>query len=1326
VKLPKTRTAILIAGTAAAVLLAVSAFAVLSSEWFHERVKQRIVWEIERATGGRAEIGFISLDWRRLRVEIRSFILHGREGASEPPLFRARSIQVGFKIRAALRKDIDIRFLRLDSPQLHIMVYEDGSTNFPGPQITRLRRDFVGELLSLAIGEILIKNGRADLGATVIPLELQGKHLQARLFIDNNGPRYTGKIAFGSVNLRMPVAQVAPLGATADLVLQKDELRFTRAWLYTGTSKIEWAGAIRWRHIPESNFHFAADCAFKDLGLPKEWGLAPEGRLRLEGKIQIQSKSKYDLESRLVATHLTVVQKGHRISGMDISSDVRVRNGLLEMNGLRASMLGGSFKGELRLENFHRLLLQGHLTDISLRHLTSLPFFADLRLGGRISGPLTAEAVLTRKGLQFTRAYGHISVTAGPGRLPVSGTLQFDYNWRSGVLSLTGVRLSTPSSVIRIEGELGQSLRISLVSNDFNELALAAEALLGRETGWPGFALQKGAVRFDGSIGGRLEYPRIAGRVVITDAVYRGCVFDRVSADIRISSDEAEVHNLIVAAHDMRLEGKLQAVLAHWRPEPHSRLNGSVSLRGLPLERIPGMIGRKVQLAGTLSGLLHLDGTPSNPDLTGKIDVRKLVFEKYGFDRVRAQVRFSPRLLQVVAGRLDVGRSFLSFSGSYTPQASKWDSGSMGFAISGKKAPLNKILAFAKEASIDGNFDLDIKGEATIVSSRVLLTALAGKVRAERLTWQGKPAGSMVFSAETKAGEIAVRAYGEFAGAKISGEVSSRVTANHPTQGELRFQDVHLASLHPVWSKWLRRLPVEAQGNVKVAFSGEAIMPASWKARVELTSLEIQPASGPLEREKLTLVSNGPTLLSVDHKGVVIERAQLAGKDTDLQIFGTFAFGQNDPLRLEARGAVNLAVLHDFDADLSASGKSTVDASIRGSLSRPQITGRLEFTGASFYLSDAPNGIEKASGVIFFTQERATIQKLTAETGGGKLSLGGFLVFGTEQVIYQLLATANQVRIRYPEGISTTINASLQLTGTSVNSTLSGTVTVLRSAVSTNVDLAALLAKSAKPLVTPATQNRLLRGMLFDIRVQTAPDARLDTAMSKDLRPEGDLRLRGSPYKPVLLGRLSFTQGEIKFLDTTYTITRGDITFLNPVKLEPVLNLDLTTRVMGTDVSITFSGPLDKLNVTYRSDPPMQPSEIIALLAVGREPANDPTVTARQAAVDRASLGPAELTSFLGEALSEPVTGRLQRLFGVSRIRIDPRRSGIEGNPQTQVALEQQVSKDVTVTYITSVGRAQAQIFRVEMNVTKQWSILAVRDENGLFGIDVLFRKQFK
>jgi translocation and assembly module TamB len=327
--------------------------------------------------------------------------------------------------------------------------------------------------------------------------------------------------------------------------------------------------------------------------------------------------------------------------------------------------------------------------------------------------------------------------------------------------------------------------------------------------------------------------------------------------------------------------------------------------------------------------------------------------------------------------------------------------------------------------------------------------------------------------------------------------------------------------------------------------------------------------------------------------------------------------------------------------------------------------------------------------------------------------------------VYRLQATAKQVRVRYPEGVSTTMNAALNLTGTASRSLLAGVVSVSRSSINPRMDFAGLLAHSSQSVVTPAISNELLRGMQFDVRIETVPNARLETTLTRDVQMEANLRLRGTPSKPILLGRISSTQGELNFFGSKYTVARGEISFVNPAKLEPVVNLDLETRIRGIDVTVNLAGPLNKLNMTYRSDPPLQLQELMALLTVGRAPSSNPSVAIRQfdSGLDWQQVGASAL---LGQALATPITGRLQRFFGVSRIKIDPQLRGIDNNPQARLTIEQQISKDITFTYITNLNKGQQQIVGLQWIVNKQWSIQAVREENGIFGVEFLYRKQFK
>jgi translocation and assembly module TamB len=129
-------------------------------------------------------------------------------------------------------------------------------------------------------------------------------------------------------------------------------------------------------------------------------------------------------------------------------------------------------------------------------------------------------------------------------------------------------------------------------------------------------------------------------------------------------------------------------------------------------------------------------------------------------------------------------------------------------------------------------------------------------------------------------------------------------------------------------------------------------------------------------------------------------------------------------------------------------------------------------------------------------------------------------------------------------------------------------------------------------------------------------------------------------------------------------------------------------------------------------------------LAVGRTPGAVSSLANTQM-INNSSGFTSGANTLLGQALS-PATDRLERLFGVTHIKIDPMVQGIDNTTQTRLTMEQQVSKDITITYITNLTHTAEQIFRFEWTLSKQYSIVGLRDENGNFGLDLVYKKQFR
>src|SRR6202007_1464238 len=177
-----------------------------------------------------------------------------------------------------------------------------------------------------------------------------------------------------------------------------------------------------------------------------------------------------------------------------------------------------------------------------------------------------------------------------------------------------------------------------------------------------------------------------------------------------------------------------------------------------------------------------------------------------------------------------------------------------------------------------------------------------------------------------------------------------------------------------------------------------------------------------------------------------------------------------------------------------------------------------------------------------------------------------------------------------------------------------------------------------------------LNNVKLDIHVVTAPELQMRTAIAR-LSGDADLRIRGSAGRPAVLGRVDILEGQATFHGTRFPLERGDITFANPVAIEPQMNLQATTHVRNYDLDVTVTGTPDRLNVNYRSEPPLPKSDIIALLALGRTSEESEQLQQQSGQ----TLFNDEATNLIiNQAINSAVGNRMQKLFGVSRIKIDP------------------------------------------------------------------------
>jgi translocation and assembly module TamB len=1318
----------------ALVALTLTAIFAMQTPWFRGKLRQRMIAELEEATGGRVEIEGLDFDWRTLTAGVRNLTIHGTEAGSEAPLFRADSIRVGLRIVSIWRREIDLASLEVNRPRINLMVYPDGRTNMPQPRVARrARKSAVETVLDLAIRRFRISDGTVQVAARRLPLNVLGENLRVQIFYEAKPPRYRGDLSFRHLNVTPGPGPALPIDVDASLALAADRLDVSRLHFGLKDSSLEVKGTLQNFARPRAELDYSARVYLKDIARNLRLAEIPgRGLVTVAGRAALGGTKDYLVTGKVQGSGLEFEEGAIGIRNIGLKSAVKLAPERIEIEGIELSVLKGRFSGRAEMTAGKRFRVEGQLRNYSLAELTRWGTRRPLVWNGTVSGPVSMTGEL-KEGRAGNLLVGtRLTIQRAEGEDPVDGLIDLSYNQSAGSIDFEPSYVATRYSRTEFSGRLGQRVAVSVETSNLSEYMQPVGAFTkGPPPVLPFTLLGNGITKLKGGVSGPIESPTIQGRAVMTHFEYGGYIFDRAEGDVTISGAGVTARNLVATKDQVRAVGSLDVAFREWRTSvANLPVTGAFAVRAAAVAPVLAEFGVFVPVTGgSLTGEVKIGGTLEETWATITTQVSKPVAWGQPLDSVRGQLRYTETVLTATAVQIQAGTSLAEVSGQLEHPDGIYREGRLSLQVASRGYQLERLPAIGERVpGLGGRLETQMTGEFTVAHAELHPRVLNGWIAAKDLTREGDHLGWLSLAASSQARTLATRLEGELAGAKVSGE-SQWALDGDEAHGRLEWSALSLtrllAHLAPATGKG-----AVFEGTVagKATFSGAPSDPSTWKAAVELGDVELHPAASAIEASNakdLALRNDGPVIVDLDIRGARIRQAQWRGKNTDVSVSGSLGFGAKNPWDLHLRGAANLALLQDIDDRLTSSGAVALDVSLRGSLERPEVSGRVDLKDASVNIAGLSNGIENANGSIFLYRDRAVVDHLTGASGGGKVSFSGFVGIGVV-TSFHLQMRAADVRVRYPEGVSSTVNANLSFTGTTGQSLLAGDLVVTRMGFNPRSDLASMLAPSPQPARAAGPASRFERGVHLDVHIVTSSQVRLQTTLSRDIQADADLRLRGDPIRPVLLGRVLISQGNVLFFGNQYSIGSGQILFVNASRMEPVVNLDLETTARGVEVTLHISGSVEKLNVSYRSDPPLSFTDIVGLLATGRTPASVQGLGGPQTQYSQ-EMGQAGPGALLGQAIASPIAGRLQRFFGVSRLKIDPQITGVTtGSAAARITLEQQISSNLSFTSVTDLSRAQAQILRVEWDLSRTWSAVALREENGMFGIDFLYKKQFK
>ena len=638
------------------------------------------------------------------------------------------------------------------------------------------------------------------------------------------------------------------------------------------------------------------------------------------------------------------------------------------------------------------------------------------------------------------------------------------------------------------------------------------------------------------------------------------------------------------------------------------------------------------------------------------------------------------------------------------------DTRQVGFDLAGAGIPLEAIdrIQMAR-VPVGGRLNLQLRGQGDLRSPELHAT-----LRVVDLKFGNDVVGSFEGTADSDGHHLSVKIESAMEAGRLSGKLDVTLGGDFPLTGELTVEQIPFDSLFAS--------AMRLSGQTGHSFVDGHFAVAGFGARPETLAVEANLSRITLDYENVKLENVGPVRLTYRQNEVRIEQANLKGAETDFRIAGFARFAGDHALNMRVDGAVNLQLLGSFVPRLEATGRAQVNALIAGTVPSPRFNGKVHIEGATLRYGDFPTGLSNVAGDFNFDATRLMFENVTAESGGGHINLGGAATYADGRMNYTVNLRSDQIRIRYPVGMSWLVAGTLRLSGNEQAATLSGRIVLDRLLMAEGFDIAGIMASAKEPNGGPATASPFLRNLQFDIQADSGPDSRMEWSGAR-FQTDANLRMRGTWEHPIFLGHIHLLTGEMNFRGNQYTISRGDINFANPFRLDPVLNIEATTTIRQYEVTLDFTGPASRLTLAYRSDPPLPSSDIIALLALGQtgEESAQRSVAGQNSGVGASTL--------LSEAISSQLGGRIQRLFGISHFSVGPSIGGLTSQQQNSIAsvtIEQQISRGLVITYITNVTSTQYQVIQIEYTINREFSIVALRDENGTFGLDVVRKTRFK
>jgi translocation and assembly module TamB len=1240
-------------------------------------------------------------------VDMYDVVIDGAPPYTTSPLVQVDHLSVGVQVVSLLSRKWYLKDIVIDHPVAHVFVAENGDTNLPKTKSSGQSTsvfDLGIRHVMLGHGEVFYNDQKSALDADLHEFEFQST-------FDPDPKRYSGGLGYKNGTIHFQNLNPMMHNLEAEFEATPDTFTLKRSTLTSGASQFRLTATLLDYVNPKVTATYQSSLDTGELRQILKDATLPVGVVKLAGSARFESDPKKpviktvwldgNMTSDALQVHTTTIHTQVR----SISARYVLQNGDAEIRDLRAQALGGGVDGSLKMHDITGAQvseLHAALHDLGLANIQALvnaEASKDLRLTGTASGKVDAswkktfDTLVANTDVEFK---GTVTKAQSPP-LSEEGSVHARYSAAKQEASFDQSYIRLPQTTINLNGTVSTtaSLNVQVQSNDLQEVETAATAFgaIPQPLGLGGTAT------FNGTVRGSTTDPQIAGQLSATSLKVKGTEWRTIRTTVDVNPSHVALRNgeLVPGSNRGRMTFNLNVGLDRWTFHDTNPLQIDVNAAQLNIAELKNLVGVQTPITGTLAANVSLHGSELNPVGGGTITVTQATvsdepiqsatidFQGTG-DEIRTKVG-----LRMPAGTAQGNLTYFPKRKAYEGQ----------LQTSGFRLDQLRTLR-ARNLNLTGTLNLTARGSGTLDNPAVQLTAQIPQLQIQNQRINGI---TLEGGVADRVATVKLDSQAQGLNTFIRGNGRVNLTGLYETEATLDTAPISLQPLVAVY------LPAQAN-NLAGQTELHATIRGPLKDQTSLDAHVVIPTLTLAYQNNVQLAAAQPIRIDYSRGILNLQRTQIRGTGTDLQLQGTIPLVGTAPMTIVALGTIDLALGKMLNPDITSSGQIKFNIDGTGRKANPEVQGQVQIVNASFAGDDLPIGLQNGNGTLVLTNNRLDIQQFTGNVSGGTVTATGGVAFHPS-VQFNVALNGTGIRTLFPSGVREGTNTNLTFVGSPNYALLRGQVQLTEVSFSPTFDLGDIFGTVGGTTGSAAPPSGFAQNMHLDINVISTND--LNLASSKlSLQGSANLRVRGTAAEPTVLGRVNLTGGDLIFRGNRYLLQPSTLDFVDPFQISPRLNVNVDTTIQEYDVHMGFRGTVDRLRTTYTSEPALPPSDIINLLVFGK------TTEAQAANPTPGNLG---AESMIASQVSGQVTSRVEKIAGISQLSVDPVLGGNGQDPGARVTVQQRVTGNMFVTFATDATSTERQVIKLEYQATPRVSLSGVRDQNGGFAFDVRIKK---